>query len=422
MIPDDVTGRIVADWFHADAPDRIPDHVGTILERAGTERQRPAWMHPGRWLPVDLTFWTPPFSYARAGRLLVVALLLLVIAGLAILAVGSRPAPLPAPFGLARNGDVIATRDGDIYAIDPTTRAERLLIGDAGFDLAVDVSRDGTKLVFLRTAAAPLSEVTAFTVMVADIDGSDVRAVSGPLEHVTWFDWSPDGQRVAMIQRGMPYVVDLLTGRSTGLETGALADFVQWLPPDGADIVFRRETNEPGIWAIGADGTNLRRLSIQRPLDSHDYQELAVSPDGRLVGFTRWTSVDTPSVHELDIETGAERAYPAAIGVGQRGLVYSPDGARVAYALLRYDGTVQAAVASAGGSGDERRLGPEIPALASGRRVDLTLAFVPDGSAVIARYDDLMSVTTRILPIDGSEGHEVPSGQFGFVDMQRLGG
>jgi hypothetical protein len=274
--------------------------------------------------------------------------------------------------------------------------------------------------MFLRTDAAPLSEVALYTLMVANVNGSDVRAISEPVEHLTWFDWSPDGDRIALIQRGLLYVVDVATGRWTRLKTGALANLAQWLPPDGTDIVFRQETNDPGIWAIGADGTNLRQLTKQPPVDWYDYQEVAVSPDGLRLGFTRWSSMDMPTVHELDLATGAERAYPAAIGIGQRGLVFAPDGTRVAYVLLRVDGTVQVAVASAGAIGDERHLGPQVPALPSGRRVDITLTFTPDGSAVVARYDDLMSVTTRILPVDGSEGREVRSGQFGFVDIQRL--
>jgi hypothetical protein len=420
MIPDDTIGRTVSDWFHADAPNRIPDHLDVILERAGRERQRPAWSSLERWLPMDATVPIRPVGMPRVGRLVLVAAAILGLVTLALLAVGSRQAPLPEPFGLARNGAVIATRDGDIYSVDPMSGAERLLIGGPEFDLGAEASRDGTKLVFLRTVAAPLSEVAVYTLMVADIDGSDARAISEPMEHLGWVDWSADGGRVALIQRDLLYVVDVASGRWSRLETGSLAHMAQWLPPDATDIVFRRGTNEPGIWAIGADGTNLRELSKMPALDSNDYQDVAVSPDGLRVGFTRWSPEDIPTVHDLDIATGAEHAYPSAIGVGQRGLVYSPDGVHVAYAQQRYDGTVQVAVTNSGGTGGERPLGPAVPALPSGRRVDITLAFTPDGSAVIARYDDLMTVTTRILPVDGSEGREYPSGQFGFVDIQRL--
>ena len=61
---------------------------------------------------------------------------------------------LPPPFGPARNGAIVSSDDGDIYAVDAVTHAERLLIGGETFDFGGGFSRDGTKFAFLRGAGA----------------------------------------------------------------------------------------------------------------------------------------------------------------------------------------------------------------------------------------------------------------------------
>ena len=58
--------------------------------------------------------------FALSNSMRPIALLLLVallIAVVVALAAGSRQ-PLPPPFGLARNGDIVTSREGDIYLID----------------------------------------------------------------------------------------------------------------------------------------------------------------------------------------------------------------------------------------------------------------------------------------------------------------
>ena len=86
------------------------------------------------------------------GRLLLVAALLIALAALAVIAVGSCQSRLPDPFGLARNGLIVTSRDGDLYLIDPATTDSRLISGgEEGFDFSPIFSRDGTRMVFLRS-------------------------------------------------------------------------------------------------------------------------------------------------------------------------------------------------------------------------------------------------------------------------------
>jgi Tol biopolymer transport system component len=257
--------------------------------------------------------------------------------------------------------------------------------------------------------------------MIARADGSDVRAVTPALPALDWFDWSPDGTQVAYVSSQDLWVVNADGTGATSIAAAGPAHFPTWLPPDGDEIIFRRETPQPGIFAVRPDGTGLRSLSTQRPNNRFDYQSLAVAPDGSEITFTRWSAQGVPRVYALDLLTGVERVFPTASGTGQLGsAVYSPDATRIAYARIEPDGGTQLVVANADGSGDERTVGPPIAGAADGSPASAWWTFTPDGSALIARYGDDDSGTLQVLPLDGSPGQVLDSGSFGFVDVQRL--
>ncbi len=336
MTSNDRIDRTMSIWLREDAAFRVPDHLSEVLQVTRETRQRPAWSSLERWLPVDTTFRPRLFTLPPAGRLVMVAALILLVLAIAILAVGSYQQRLPEPFGLARNGLFVTSRDGELYLLDPvTTEPRQLSVGD-GFDFSPIFSRDGTRMVFLRSDG-PIKGPAILTMMVADADGSNLRAVTPPTESLDWFDWSPDGTRVAYMAKGRLYVVDVEVagGEPVRLVDAGPVHFPTWLPPDGKDIVFRQETENPGIYAIPADGSGTRRLLSRTPANNEfDYQGIAVSPDGSKISFTRWSGAGIPRVYALDVASGTERRFPTT-GRGQVGSAfYSPDGGLVAYARL----------------------------------------------------------------------------------------
>ena len=97
--------RTVSDWLDEQAGHGMPGYLDEVLARTTRTRQRPAWSSLERWLPVDLSTRrsmfarvdldathriAPPRRLAHRGRRR---------------ARGRFAPPLPAPFGLARNGD-----------------------------------------------------------------------------------------------------------------------------------------------------------------------------------------------------------------------------------------------------------------------------------------------------------------------------
>jgi Tol biopolymer transport system component len=428
--------RTMSAWLHDDSAFRVPDHLDEVLATTRATRQRPWWSSPERWLPVDTTFRPRLFTVPSPARLIAVAALILLILAIAVFAVGSQQR-LPAPFGLARNGDFVTSRDGEIYRIDPTTAATEAIVSGEGFDFSPIFSRDGTKFVFLRSSERPSTtpgSVAVLTLYVAKADGTGARALTPPTESLDWFDWSPDGARVAYVAKGILHVVDVAGGPPVRLLDAGRVFFPTWLPPDGKEIVFRVETSYPGIYAIAPDGTGKRRpVSTTPPNNEYDYQAIAVSPDGSHLTFTRWFSQGPdgkpypsslgwlPRVYAMDVASGTEVALPTAPGTGQRGTaVYSPGGDLVAYARIYREGAFQIVVADADGSGNERPMGEKRPGPTDGSEVDAAWTFTPDGSALLVRYGDDDEGTTHLMPLDGSPSTDLGSGGYDFVDVQRL--
>jgi Tol biopolymer transport system component len=429
MTTNDRFERGMSSWLHDDATFRVPDHLDEVLQVTRVTRQRPAWSSLERWLPVDTTFRPRFFNIPQPGRLALLAGLFLLLLALALVAIGSRQQRLPEPFGPAANGIFVTSRDGDLYTVNPATSSSSPLVLGDGFDFSPIFSRDGTKIVFLRSDG-PLAEPAILTMMVANADGTGLRAVTPPTQSLDWFDWSPDGSQVAYMATGLLWIVDIAGGEPRRLPANGSVHFPTWLPPDGREIVYRVEGPNPGIFAVAPDGTGgPRAVSKKRANNEFDYQAITVAPDGTRVAFTRWESdvpdVDTagwwPRVYTLDVNTGEEVQFPTFGGTGQRGIVFSPDGKLVAYARIYREGMFQIVIANADGSGSERTLGPRKPTLPDGSEVNASWAFTPDGTALLVRYGTDDAGATHLMPVDGSPSSIlVESGGFEFVDVQRL--
>ncbi|HSL76409.1 MAG TPA: hypothetical protein VK867_05650, partial [Candidatus Limnocylindrales bacterium] len=210
MTANDRFERTMSAWLSDDAAFRVPDHLGEVLAMTRETPQRPAWSSLERWLPMDTTFRPRLFNVPAGARLLALAALLLLIAAIAIFAVGSQQR-LPAPFGIARNGIVITSQDGDLFRVDPSTSDRKPMGLGEGYDFSPIFSRDGTRFMVLRSdAPAPTApgSIATLTLYVANADGSGLRAVTSPTESLDWMDWAPDGTRIAYVAKQQLWVVD----------------------------------------------------------------------------------------------------------------------------------------------------------------------------------------------------------------------
>jgi hypothetical protein len=354
----------------------------------------------------------------------------LVIAALVAVIVGSHR-PLPPPFGLARNGELVSSVNGDLFTIDPKTAVKTPLIADAHFDFGPVFSRDGTRFLFLRGAPTPCGTPDCGLILVvANADGTGLREITPGVPGLDGLDWSPDGTRVAFLSTvpgrsgHVLNIVDVLTAKLVTLDVGRPVNQLSWRPPVGAQIVFRGEhiqDSDPplGIFAVRPDGTDLHELSTRPALDDQDYNDLAVSPDGQLVAYrdVAFKGGQGFRVRILNLRTGTDDILPAdPPSASQGGPLFSPDGRSVLYLRWYPDNSTQLVFARLG-SGTGIALGPHGPLGQDGPTI-AGYGFAPDGTAVFANYD--AEKLARLLPIDGSPGIEIARGDLALVTYQRL--
>jgi dipeptidyl aminopeptidase/acylaminoacyl peptidase len=140
--------------------------------------------------------------------------------------------------------------------------------------------------------------------------------------------WSPDGKRIAYIQRHRGrydvYVMNADGSHKRALtSTGDSAD-PSW-SPDGRQIVFGRDDGESeGIYVVGADGSGLSLLT-----SANDSSEPSWSPDGRRIAFVG-NSRTRPQIYVMNVDG---RDVHPLVRDDQWDIspAWSPDGSRIAF-------------------------------------------------------------------------------------------
>ncbi|HEX5013927.1 MAG TPA: hypothetical protein VFV72_07160 [Candidatus Limnocylindrales bacterium] len=417
--------RTLAEWFRADAGEALPDYLDELVDRVAREPQRRWWSSPERWLPVDVTARASTFALPRYGRLAIVALLILAIAAAAVFAVGSRNQRVPPPFGPAANGSIVSwSQSGDIIAADADGSNSRIIVGGPSFDFAPWFSHDGTRFIFWREPTAGQD-----LVMVANADGSGVRALTDTLLYADWFEWSPADDAIAVVHtqagtgKRLLSIVDA-TGKAPlhtlDLPLGVDND-VYWLPPNGDELLFtardKPEDPENGLYAVKRDGTAFRQVA---PVASSHYNNLAVALDGQRIAFSNVEADSSGNgigwhIHLRDLATGSDTQVtfdPRADGeVDEHEPIFSPDGTQLLLWTQTGD-TGRLAVAPSDGTSHARSLGP--PFLWDD---EYSYAFSPDGRTAIL---NIGKGTTWLFDLESGKGTRLSEGIPNFASWQRL--
>jgi hypothetical protein len=385
--------RTVSDWLDEQAGHGMPGYLDEALARTTRIRQRPWWSSPERWLPMDMTTNLRIAGRPTLGRALLLGAVLAALIGLALFAVGSRVHRVPAPFGLAANGQIAYVADDDILVADPDGTHAHAVISGPSHDFAAAYTRDGTQLTFLRK----VSSSTA-TLMIAASDGSGIRSVlTEPLTDATWFDWSPDSRSLAVVHTAAGVrvisIVDIENGtmRTLGVNGLDVDYWVAFLPGKTSELLFGTRTTSgdserAGIYSIQADGSGLTPL-VPSVVGPAEYKQVDLAPDGRTLTYWRWQSPMRPGRnHQLDITTKRDtelRFDPSDYGEG--GLLHSPDGSLVLLSRNEQSGATRGQIMIA--PADASR-----PGILIGRRFDTdtdpgpAYGFSPDGKTVFIAY------------------------------------
>jgi hypothetical protein len=298
MTPIDAFERHLPSALTDLAAPATPDYLTDILGRTAATSQRPAWASLERWLPMELTTARVPATRLPMRQLGVLALIGILLAAMLAAYVGTHQQKVPPPFGPAANGLVAATRNGDLFAAEPRTGQETLILGGPENDEWIGFTPDGTRGVFVR--------------------------------------WGPDNGGMTAAKIG-----------SLALTGGASPVFIEKdvihgdsaieMAPNGRDVAFTAfDDRSPNllIHVAALDGSAYRQFA---DVPITDYGGLTyLAPDGReLVYLARSANTQTHDIRALDVATGQTRPI-VVTALGQDifgGVSAAPDGKHLAYAL-----------------------------------------------------------------------------------------
>ncbi len=252
---------------------------------------------------------------ARAGAL--AALVAISVGGLAG-SVGSSTFP----GGNGKIAFVVETETGEdqIWVMEPDGSGQTQLTDPApGSDRDPSWSADGTRIVFAREVSD--DPIVDIWVMDADGSGQTPLTTNGSGTLVSDPTFSPDGTRIAFGRfagGGNEIWVMDADGQNQQLLTAGIQP--NW-SPDGSTITFTRDT---GVWVIPADGSG-----AAQDLGGGAAESPCWSPDGSTIVFSTrsipadiWAmNADGSDLRNLTEGNGANDALPC----------FSPDGARITF-------------------------------------------------------------------------------------------
>ena len=414
--------RLVTTWLDESAGAGAPDYLAETLDGIERTSQRPPWLIPGRWLPMQLTM----RRVAVPRAISVIALLALILAALvgAALIAGGRHA-VPAPFGLAKTGLIATDAAGDIVLVDADGSRRTPLAPSGTLEYGATWSLDGLRLAYWSEHA----DGTA-ALYVVDADGTHRRQLGADLSLLVdvrfpAVGWSPDSSQIAFATFGGDLYVAAADGSTIRRVNGTRPLSNPAFSPDGSTIVaYSPAVVDRGVYVLAPDGTGLTRVSSDFR-DDYDGLLPAWSPDGRLA-YQTTSAVD--GTHDIVVATRGPGGWTERTVVGgpewDAWPRWSNDGRSIAFVRSRPD-TIEGDVfvVDAAGGAAPRQIGHDLVTWAPG-------CFTPDDSAVVilagepsTPVDEMTDPHLLVIPTTGDPAVKIAApGIRGFAacSVQRL--
>jgi len=296
---------------------------------------------------------------------------------LASCAAAQKGGPGPTePASSSHNGKIAFARtdsrgQSHIFVMEPDGTGVRKLATKPALDNFPAWSADGKRLAFEASEGPNDFNIDIY---VMNVDGSGLeRITKEPTSHDPYDSmqdrmpsWSPDGKRIAFLRgRWKPFAKENTGGiyamRADGTDLRQLTanprdEYPAW-SPDGKTIAFDRLTKgSGGIYTVNPDGSGPRQLT--EPPEGFWDGEPSWSPDGTRLAFTRTSGKrpNRPDVFTMNAEDGTHVRKLTAKTEGAYSPDFSPDGKRIVF--VGWEGGNKLAVMDADGT-NVRRLTPD---------------------------------------------------------------
>jgi Tol biopolymer transport system component len=333
--------RQLTAWLDAEAPSQAPASIlQEALDRAADVTQRPVWLLPERWIPMQATMRLATVSRGAIYAMLIIILAVLLAVAVFVVGQQHRPAPV---LGIAANGLIADDPHGQITLVSPTGTVVRTLTTSSEIAIRPAFSPDGLKIAFWsisRPADVSLSarfdEIygrivdTPASIVVLDL-ATDVRTTVAT--NVKFGDaplaWSHKGDAIAYgtsIAQGFNVVFVV---SSTGSQRARidLAVDPSW-SPDDSEIAIGKFDN--GVFVINRDGSDPRKVSQAYGIGG-SFTRPEWSPDGTQIAYV---GGDDPGyrVYVANADGSNERLV-ADVMDGRQATTprFSPDGTKLAF-------------------------------------------------------------------------------------------
>lgn len=206
------------------------------------------------------------------------------------------------------------------------------------------------------------SQIPGLTIWVVGADGSSPKPLTQKMKPPgahTYPRWTPDGKHIlfsssATILASTPWVVDTQTGDVQPLKIDSALVRAPVISPEGRRLYFvGTSSRQPGVWTAKLNGFQPGTPELLIPGAGLVARDLFLSPDGKRIAFGQQTGESAIWSLRLAAD-GKANGEPTPLirnrAYRNSEVVFSPDGARLAYASVLQGGEAILSVAGADGA------------------------------------------------------------------------
>ncbi len=216
---------------------------------------------------------------------------------------------------------VIYNSDDGLVLVDLESKYTSILANTGKRDRGAVFSPDGSKIAFTRGPESGMNNAAGpYSIYIANLDGSEQKAMLENTDANTVFAWMPDGKQLLYSAKNplgaSLRLIDVETAQITNVIETEYIHSAAVVSPDGKTIAYEDQLNgeEYLIYAAGIDGQGKRLISNTSPFVTVHPQW---SPDGKWLAVSVMDtdlSEMSPSIALINMETCEIVAVPSLTG------------------------------------------------------------------------------------------------------------